>query len=133
MSRRRARGRHHGGHEDEGGMERWLLTYADMITLLMALFMVLFSISSVNISKYEEIQRTLRAAFSGNVLPGGKSIARPGASSSSSHAPTAIDLPAVAVTQSIAGAVQGNARTSQSASVAQTSAAHQAAQQEPQV
>ena len=37
-------------HENE---ERWLLTYADMITLLMALFMVLFSISSVNISKYQ--------------------------------------------------------------------------------
>ena len=33
-------------------MERWLLTYSDMITLLMALFIVLFSISSVNISKF---------------------------------------------------------------------------------
>ena len=45
--RRRGRRRQH-----EDGGERWLLTYADMITLLMALFMVLFSISSVNISKY---------------------------------------------------------------------------------
>ena len=42
-----------GEHDDE----RWLLTYADMITLLMALFMVLFSISSVNISKFETLQR----------------------------------------------------------------------------
>jgi chemotaxis protein MotB len=46
----RRRGQHGGGHENE---ERWLLTYADMITLLMALFMVLFSISSVNTTKYK--------------------------------------------------------------------------------
>ena len=44
-------------HENE---ERWLLTYADMITLLMALFMVLFSISSVNISKYKTLQQSLQ-------------------------------------------------------------------------
>ncbi len=58
--------------------ERWLLTYADMITLLMALFMVLFSISSVNISKYRTLQMALKAAFSGDILPGGKSIEQPG-------------------------------------------------------
>ena len=46
----------HGGGGHEGGDERWLLTYADMITLLMALFMVLWSISSVNISKYQVLQ-----------------------------------------------------------------------------
>ncbi len=54
------------------------LTYADMITLLMALFMVLFSISSVNISKYQTLQKSLKAAFSGNILPGGKAIAQAG-------------------------------------------------------
>ena len=43
-----------GGHE--GGDERWLLTYADMITLLMALFIVLWAISSVNISKFDELK-----------------------------------------------------------------------------
>ena len=58
----RSRGRRRGGHGGgghEGGDERWLLTYADMITLLMALFMVLFSISSVNISKYQVLQHAL--------------------------------------------------------------------------
>ncbi len=49
-----------------------------MITLLMALFMVLFSISSVNISKYQTLQKSLKAAFSGNILPGGKAIAQQG-------------------------------------------------------
>jgi chemotaxis protein MotB len=63
-----------GGHGHDGADERWLLTYADMITLLMALFMVLFSISSVNISKYQVLQRALQKAFMGGVLDGGKSF-----------------------------------------------------------
>jgi chemotaxis protein MotB len=71
---RRKRGGHgHGGGHD-GGDERWLLTYADMITLLMALFMVLFSISSVNISKYQVLQHALQKAFIGGVLDGGKGV-----------------------------------------------------------
>lgn len=52
----------HGG-EDE---ERWLLTYSDMITLLLALFIVLFAISSVNKSKFAEFQAGIKAAFVGN-------------------------------------------------------------------
>jgi chemotaxis protein MotB len=75
-SRRRARGHDEGEHSDE----RWLLTYADMITLLMALFMVLFSISSVNISKFKDLQHSLQDAFSGRVLPGGRSIKQAGGS-----------------------------------------------------
>jgi chemotaxis protein MotB len=76
-SRRRRR---RGGHAEHENEERWLLTYADMITLLMALFMVLFSISSVNISKYKSLQKSLQEAFSGRVLPGGKQIKETGAS-----------------------------------------------------
>jgi chemotaxis protein MotB len=73
-ARRSTRGHDEGEHSDE----RWLLTYADMITLLMALFMVLFSISSVNISKFKDLQRSLQDAFSGRVLPGGRSIKESG-------------------------------------------------------
>ncbi len=92
MSRARSRrggrrGAHGGGGHEDG--ERWLLTYADMITLLMALFMVLFSISSVNISKIQALQKSLRAAFSpDNILPGGKDIAQQG-STAAAHAPAA--------------------------------------------
>src|SRR5271165_5278788 len=89
------RGRHRGGHQAEESSERWLLTYADMITLLMALFMVLFSISSVNISKYQVLQHSLKAAFSGNILPGGKSIAQQGATENASHAPSTSSATAV--------------------------------------
>ena len=61
--------RRRGGHEEHENDERWLLTYADMITLLMALFMVMWAISSVNQSKFEELKVSLKAAFSGEVLP----------------------------------------------------------------
>jgi chemotaxis protein MotB len=73
-----------GGRRRRGqqGMEehhdRWLLTYSDMITLLLALFIVLFSISSVNTSKYRTLKDSLRDAFSGKVLTGGQSIMETG-------------------------------------------------------
>jgi chemotaxis protein MotB len=67
---KKKRGDDHGDHPDE----RWLVTYADLMTLLVALFMVLFSISSVNKSKFESVQKSLQDAFSGKILPGGKSI-----------------------------------------------------------
>ena len=77
--RRRRKG---AGHGAEHADERWLLTYADMITLLMALFMVMFSMASVNTSKYEELTRSLQDAFSGKVLSGGTSFQTSGASPS---------------------------------------------------
>jgi chemotaxis protein MotB len=66
-----------------------------MITLLMALFMVLFSISSVNISKYKTLQQSLKAAFSGSVLPGGKAILQSGSVSTSKHTPATSEIPAI--------------------------------------
>ena len=54
------------------------MSFADMMTLLFCLFMVLFAISSVNTSKFEALQKSLQDAFSGAVLDGGKSYARPG-------------------------------------------------------
>jgi chemotaxis protein MotB len=80
MSASRGAGRRRRAEEEQHADERWLLTYADMITLLMALFMVLFSISSVNISKFKDLQRSLQDAFSGRVLPGGRSIKESGGS-----------------------------------------------------
>jgi chemotaxis protein MotB len=62
---------------------------------LMALFMVLFSISSVNISKYETLQKSLKAAFSGNILPGGKSVAQQGATANAANVPAKVELQAI--------------------------------------
>jgi chemotaxis protein MotB len=79
-------------HENE---ERWLLTYADMLTLMFALFMVLFSISSVNISKYQVLQQSLKAAFSGSILPGGRAIMQSGSESTAEHTPATAAVPSV--------------------------------------
>jgi chemotaxis protein MotB len=74
--------RQKGGHfeEEHENEERWLVSFADMMTLLFALFMVLFSISSVNTSKFEALQKSLNDAFSGAVLDGGKSMLSAGSS-----------------------------------------------------
>ncbi len=82
---RRKRGGGGGGHD--GPDERWLLTYADMITLLMALFIVMFSISSVNTSKFEALQKSLKEAFSGSVLPGGEAVLQTGGNPKEKEAP----------------------------------------------
>ena len=68
-------GHHEEEHENE---ERWLVSFADMMTLLFCLFMVLFAISSVNTSKFEALQRSLKDAFSGAVLDGGHAMLNAG-------------------------------------------------------
>jgi chemotaxis protein MotB len=83
MARNSGRRRMGAEEEHEESDERWLLTYADMITLLMALFMVLFSISSVNVSKFVTLQRSLQDAFSGRILPGGRALQESGGSTTS--------------------------------------------------
>ncbi len=68
-------------HEEESNSERWLLTYADMITLLMVLFIVLFAMSTVNIKKFNSFKSGL-AVFSPtspsashpSVLPGNQGL-----------------------------------------------------------
>jgi chemotaxis protein MotB len=105
--------------EDHDGGERWLLTYSDMITLLLALFVVLFSISSVNISKYITLQQSLRAAFSGGILTGGSSILQSGSDSTATHSPNNTEIPSlVPLTPTIPkpvdqGAAQGSVSQAQ--------------------
>jgi chemotaxis protein MotB len=120
----RGRGRHRGAHAAEHeNEERWLLTYSDMITLLMALFMVLFSISSVNISKYETLQKSLKAAFSGQILSGGKSIAHSGQTSNAAQTPASVELQALEpVTTEGSAASQSSSQSSANAAKAQAEA-----------
>lgn len=52
--------------EDQpGDLQRWLLTYADMITLLLLFFIVLYALSSVSAKKFEQIVESLGTVFGG--------------------------------------------------------------------
>lgn len=50
-------------HEERENHERWLISYADFITLLFAFFVVMYSISSINEGKYRVLSDALVAAF----------------------------------------------------------------------
>ncbi|HWQ95171.1 MAG TPA: flagellar motor protein MotD [Gammaproteobacteria bacterium] len=50
-------------HEEHVNHERWLVSYADFITLLFAFFVVMYAISSVNQGKYRVLSDALVAAF----------------------------------------------------------------------
>jgi chemotaxis protein MotB len=114
-------------HENE---ERWLLTYADMLTLLFALFMVLFSISSVNISKYQVLQESLKAAFSGSVLSGGKAILRTGSQSTAAHTPATAEIPSIVPLTPTAAAKSNTSMTSAQIQAALNSMSQSVAEQD---
>ncbi|MDZ7754149.1 MAG: flagellar motor protein MotD [Gammaproteobacteria bacterium] len=59
----KGRGRRPEEHENH---ERWLVSYADFITLLFAFFVVMYATSSVNEGKYRVLSDSLIAAFSGD-------------------------------------------------------------------
>lgn len=50
--------------------ERWLITYADMITLLMVFFIVLYASSIVDSNKFKSLASSLQQAFNVDVLEG---------------------------------------------------------------
>lgn len=61
----RGHGRRGAGHGDgeHDNSERWLVTYADLLTVLLALFIVLFAISALNESKFQQLKYSLAAVF----------------------------------------------------------------------
>jgi chemotaxis protein MotB len=63
----------HGEHENS---ERWLLTYADLITLLLGLFVILYAMSKIDAGKYAEIVSALGGVFGSDhgILIGGGSL-----------------------------------------------------------
>jgi chemotaxis protein MotB len=76
MIQRRRRGDHMGGHQ-----ERWLVSYADFVTLLLAFFVTMYAISTVDAKKMERAAAALQDAFpnwtngANGVLPGSRTAA----------------------------------------------------------
>ena len=62
--------------EEKENHERWLISYADMVTLLFALFVLLYAISQINQKKFDEISTSLAVAFGTvvNVSEGNDSV-----------------------------------------------------------
>ena len=61
------RRRHHEHTEEEhASHERWLLTYADLITLLLALFMMLYAMSVLDLRKYQAFQEAFTQGLGGH-------------------------------------------------------------------
>lgn len=73
-------------------MERWLLTYADLITLLMVFFVVMYSISSVNAQKMQAVASSLSQVLVGK-------------------APEILDYSGPAIIQGQSGAQKGDVTT----------------------
>jgi chemotaxis protein MotB len=81
MARRRA-------EEEHENHERWLVSYADFITLLFAFFVVMYAISQVNEGKYRILSDSIQSAF--RTVPGATSGASPEVNPS---APRPITIP----------------------------------------
>lgn len=60
--------------EESESSDRWLLTYADMITLLMAFFIMMYSMSVLNLSKFRQAAISIRSGFGGIIRGQGKSV-----------------------------------------------------------
>lgn len=57
--------RRRNNHDEHENLERWLLTYADLITLLLAFFIMMYTFSKQDSERYEEVSSYLKSIFSG--------------------------------------------------------------------
>jgi chemotaxis protein MotB len=56
-------------HEEHVNLERWLVSYADFITLLFAFFVVMYSVSAINEGKFRTVSESIKAALNPVVSP----------------------------------------------------------------
>ena len=55
-------------NENEGGAPKWMVTYSDMMSLLLTFFILLFSMSTISSDKFDNIMSSFQ-----NILSGSKS------------------------------------------------------------
>jgi chemotaxis protein MotB len=61
------------GEDEKENLDRWIITYADLITLLLAFFIMLYTFSKQDARKYEELSGRLK-----NIFQGGRASLKPG-------------------------------------------------------
>lgn len=61
----------HEEHEEHANHEAWVIPYADLLTLLMAMFIALFAISQVNVSKAKQVAAGFNKAIGGSPIDPG--------------------------------------------------------------
>ncbi len=59
-------------HPEHENLERWLVSYADFITLLFATFVVLYALAQTDVNDFAKLQESLKYAFSQNALMDGQ-------------------------------------------------------------
>jgi chemotaxis protein MotB len=127
VSAARRHKKHH--HEEHENHERWLVSGYDMMTLLFAVFVVLFAISSTNVSKVKELTKSLQEAFSGPVLTGGQAMMDRGNQSEDEKASPTPPLTSISPAQAVDLAMKGTDKN-QAAAEASARGAELAAREE---
>lgn len=61
ISKANSRKKRHPKHEEHENHERWLVSYADFITLLFAFFVVLYATSNSDVEKQKQFEKSVRA------------------------------------------------------------------------
>jgi len=115
----RRRGKKHEEEEHENH-ERWMVSYADMMTLLLVLFIVLYALSQIDKEKFTAFAAGAREGFGApvTILNDGAAI----------DAPTAVDSPLMPVQVAADAAIDGTAPTDAEKAAAEAVAAQQAQQ-----
>jgi chemotaxis protein MotB len=128
VSAARRHKKHH--HEEHENHERWLVSGYDMMTLLFAVFVVLFAISSTNVSKVKALQQSLQEAFSGPVLSGGQAMMQTGDTSAGQRSSSSNPIPSQTPAEAVKAAMQSTQVTTKEAAAAASAGAQLAAQEQ---
>lgn len=75
---------HEAGDDHGGGEERWLVSYADMVTLLMVVFVVMYAMSQVDLERFAALATSVQAEMGGAGLAPGKDMAQVGSAPATS-------------------------------------------------
>lgn len=84
--------RKHVEEEEHANHERWMVSYSDMLTVMMGLFIVLYAMSQVDMQKFQALRESLAAGFGHQaVLTGSNGVLQSSSSTSQdSQAPSSV-------------------------------------------